>query len=624
MPPKESPLAMTNVLRATSRVMLGCTVFVLGLGLVGCGSDGGNSGGDGGVAGDGGGTGQAPVFRNRVEMDDTALATAALDVINHAETGCAQCHGITRQTIRHWRALTDTAYENCVPESTHGVGTQAVAQGVLRCLRGGTDDGAFDAARLGVFAVAADLPWFRHVFQRAGGANATMAHQQFVSRVSMPPPNVGGYDQARFDLLAEWFLRGVPQLDAILPDDPRPETCTPGVSADVRRYTTGIAMTNWAVRNRERNLLMHGCNGATNPRQCLASAPRANTTTFGATWEHMPGATLRVLHSTDYQSSFWTRSSADGRFVSHGVRGSSPSVAFIDLQANRVITGAANYDPSFFPDNSGFAMHGMGAFVCEQSVLTMGNPMAVSFMESQCGRNGTIGLYEHVATSLDGADYWAVYGQFESDDGGRSPTLRDPRAPFAASSRTRFTLMASTGSGFTQRGTASVLTPYEGDAVNSPSGGLIVSRVAGANNGQLGYVLRRMDVQREGGLSVELPEIARYCITGGKPGFSFDERFMTIHHYVSPTSDADARELGFTGASDPGYAMYAQRGASNVYLVELATGRTTRVTHMGPGQYALFPHFRADGWLYFLVRTAGSRPEHVVASDALLVAESMQ
>jgi hypothetical protein len=121
--------------------------------------------------------------------------------------------------------------------------------------------------------------------------------------------------------------------------------------------------------------------------------------------------------------------------------------------------------------------------------------------------------------------------------------------------------MASTGSGFTQRGTASVLTPYEGDAVNSPSGGLIVSRVAGANNGQLGYVLRRMDVQREGGLSVELPEIARYCITGGKPGFSFDERYMTIHHYVSPTSDADARELGFTGASDPGYAMYAARGA---------------------------------------------------------------
>jgi hypothetical protein len=39
---------------------------------------------------------------------------------------------------------------------------------------------------------------------------------------------------------------------------------------------------------------------------------------------------------------------------------------------------------------------------------------------------------------------------------------------------------------------------------------------------------------------------------------------------------------------------------------------------MEPGQYALYPHFRADGWMYFVVRTNGMRPEHVVASDALL------
>ncbi len=600
--------------------MLGCTVFVLGLGLGGCSDDPSTPSGDGGVADTG--PSQAPVFRNPVMLDDGALATEALAIIQHPENGCTQCHGITRQTLRHWRALTDTSLANCVPESTHSVRDAATAQGILRCLRGGTDDGSFDASRLGVFSAAANLPWFQHVFQRAGGADATAAHQQFVSRVGMPPPMVAQITQPQFDILAEWFLRGVPQLDAQLPDDPRPETCTPGVSADVGRYLTSIRTTNWTVRNRERNLLMHGCNGATNARGCLASVPRANTTTFGATWEHMPGATLRVLHTTDYQSSFWTRSSADGRFISHGVRGSSPSVAFIDLQANRVIRGSANYDPSFFPDNSGFAMHGMGAFVCEQSVLTMGTPASIAFTESQCARNGTIGLYEHVATSLDGADFWAVYGQFESDDGGRSPTLRDPRAPFAANSRTRFTLMANTGSGFTQAGTASVPTPYEGDAVNSPSSGLIVSRVAGANNSQLGFVLRRMVVDRAGGLAVELPEIARYCVTGGKPAFSFDERWMTIHHYISPTSDADARELGFTGARDAGYAQYAMRGASNIYLIELTTGRTIRVTHMNPGQYALFPHFRSDGWLYFIVRTAGSRPEHMVASDALLVAES--
>ena len=116
-------------------------------------------------------------------------------------------------------------------------------------------------------------------------------------------------------------------------------------------------------------------------------------------------------------------------------------------------------------------------------------------------------------------------------------------------------------------------------------------------------------------------EVARYCVQGAKPAISYDERFAVYHHYIGggASADADARELGFTGASDPGYAMYASRGAANVYLVELATGRTTRVTHMGPGQYALFPHFRSDGWIYFLIRTPAAAAEHVIASDAALL-----
>ena len=42
----------------------------------------------------------------------------------------------------------------------------------------------------------------------------------------------------------------------------------------------------------------------------------------------------------------------------------------------------------------------------------------------------------------------------------------------------------------------------------------------------------------------------------------------------------------------------------------------TRVTTMGPGQYALYPHFRSDRWMNVLVRTLGTTREHVVASDA--------
>jgi len=50
----------------------------------------------------------------------------------------------------------------------------------------------------------------------------------------------------------------------------------------------------------------------------------------------------------------------------------------------------------------------------------------------------------------------------------------------------------------------------------------------------------------------------------------------------------------------------------------MLTGVRTRVTTMQPGQYAIFPHWRSDGWFYFLVRDTNSSKEYVVGSDAAL------
>ena len=52
--------------------------------------------------------------------------------------------------------------------------------------------------------------------------------------------------------------------------------------------------------------------------------------------------------------------------------------------------------------------------------------------------------------------------------------------------------------------------------------------------------------------------------------------------------------------------------------MDLISGERTRITNMQPGQRALFPSFRSDGWIYYLVRT-GSLPEYVVATDAAIV-----
>lgn len=565
---------------------------------------------------------RVPPFRNRVEMDDGTLAQAALDIIQaptaDGSTYCGQCHGITRQTIRAWRAESDTALSTCLTETAQAVGSADTATGIIRCLRGGSDTGNFEPARLGIFATAANLDWFRYVFNRAGGANPTMAHAALVDRVVMPPATITpAITQQQFDILAEWFIRGVPGLDDILPEDPRPTTCTQGISNDVRAHVTAMQTRSWATINRERNLLMHGCTGATRPLDCFATAQRARDTEFGRQWDVLPNTSIRVLFTTNYSSAYWTRSSPDGRFVAHGARTSAPAGRFIDLARNVVVPAAGQYDPAFFPDNSGFVFFSNAANVCEQSVLTMGTPTMLSFTEPQCRRVSSIGLYEHVGASLEGSDYWVIDAQFESDDGGHTPTLRNPRAPFTNQSRARLVLMGNTGAGFTQRQVLYVPLPFEGDTTMSPSGRLVATRVAGASNAQLGYVVRRLDVTQEAGqYSATLPEIARFCFTGAKATFSFDERWMIFHHYV--TAD-DATEMGFTGSDDPAFAQYLTRGASNVYLVDLLSGQRRRLTNMQPGQYAHSPHFRADGWINFMVRNAGTSSEYVATTDAALV-----
>ena len=163
----------------------------------------------------------------------------------------------------------------------------------------------------------------------------------------------------------------------------------------------------------------------------------------------------------------------------------------------------------------------------------------------------------------------------------------------------------------------------------SPSGRLLINRVKGRERTvnvdgvdivsaeQSGYALHLISASRDGEeWSVSVEDGGRVCITGGKAVVSFDERWMTLHHY---TTAADAAALGFVDAADPGFAPYATLGSSDIYLVDLLTGVPRRITNVGPGQYALFPHFRSDGWIYFVVRTLDGE-EYFAASDAALVA----
>jgi hypothetical protein len=558
----------------------------------------------------------APPFRNPVDLPDEELGREVLALIGAPIEGavenCNHCHGLTPQSLRDWLAQGNQALAKC------RVGTAVTdplkARGMVDCLRVLPSDplSDFTPSKLGPYTTAAHLAWFEYLFQLAYGTGAPAVYQTFKDRVSMPRGEFPLLDQAEFDLVGEYFARGLPLLDELLPE-PDPDGCVREVTDAVADHVAEMAVSGWAAVNRDSGLLMFGCGGATSPRECLATLPRVTA------WESLAGAVVRRLRNITYSSSFWTRSSADGRFVAHGRSSGTLRSAFVDLQTNRVIPANAFYDPGFFPDNSGFAFQSNRALFCPHAVLTAG-PIQVNFTEPGCTSNSVVGLYQHLGAALGGGDYWTVDSQFVSDNGGNSPTLRDPRAPFSPNARSSLTPMIHTGNSYVPGQSVDVDTPLEGDSVLSPSARLLITRVAGGEDDrQVGFMLRRVDATRTPtGYDVEVPPVARYCVNGGKPGFSYDERWITYHHYVE---DEDAVDLGFTGPDDPGFAPYRTSGAANIYVMDLLTGIGRRVTRMAPGEYALFPHFRSDGWIYFMVRPPGAG-EIIAATDAaLLLAE---
>lgn len=603
-------------------------LFALGA----CGDDGGSATEDAAVdatTSDAGwpDSGVAPALYNaRDDLSDNDLATQALALLGLPSAGgsknCQSCHGLTRQNLYYWRALSDTALSDCLTDLN--VSTQASAKQMIDCFRiePSNDTSLFRPQKVGIFDTAAHLDWFRYTFQKAYEFGWENEFDEFLPRVGMPRGGHIPFTQPEFDIIATWFARGLPLLEDKIPPDNVPTTCTPGVSSAVAAHVADLATSGWRAVNTQNNLLMYGCSGAATALDCLTSYPRAGDDAYSTGWEaNVPGQVQRVLRQNDYVTAYWTRSSADGRYVAAGIWGSgSDTSRIVDLQRDFSIPGNADYDPGFFPDNSGFVFQGNNAYLCNMSLLDS-EPTSITYQnEAECTTTsqGLVGLYQHVGAALNGGDYWAISGQFTSDTSGTTqPHHSDPSTgQFGSGSAVDLTPIINTGGAFQAQAPISIPTPYEGDHVLSPSASMVVSRQRGPNSKQLGYVMRQVIATPNGGsYDITLPEVARYCINGGKPAFSYDERWLIFHHYIN---DPDAAELGFSGPNDPGFADYRTYGASNIYLLDTLTGNVTRITNMHPGQYALYPHFRSDGWIYFNVRNLGQSYEYVVASDAAL------
>jgi hypothetical protein len=491
---------------------------------------------------------------------------------------------------------------------------------VLDCLRlePGHSDSPYYPGKLGIYAAAAHLGWFQDTFKAAypvatsGEDTWAIEYGKFKNRVSMPKGNHPRLTQADFDIVAEWFARGLPSLSTYIAPDTGPTSCSTSITSAVGQHVSAMATQGWRSINRDNGLAMLGCGTATDPRQCLTSFPDAMTKSYSSGWARV-GA-VRVLRELSFNTFFWMRSSPDGRFIANGATGGDGAM-ISDLQANKDIGVRAAYDPGFFPDDRGWVFQGtpIGAAFCQLSLL-QSDPDHITFSEPQCGTVEGVSLYQHLGAGLGGGDYFAINSQFSSDNPFGAVT-EDPPAAFGQAATMTLTPMMFDGTHWVGKPGISMTAPFEGDSVLSPSTKLIVSRF-GNENGQLGYVLRHVDATPSGNsYTVSTPEIGRYCLKGAKPAISFDEHYMVVHHYVGP---ADYAEYGFASASDPAFQDMITKGTSNIYVLDLSTGVATRVTNMHAGQYALYPHFRSDGWFYFLVRDHNTGHEYAVASDAAL------
>ena len=284
---------------------------------------------------------------------------------------------------------------------------------IVDCMRlePGHADSPFVPAKLGVYAAAAHLGWFQDVFKAAyplgEGSNTVdtwaIEYGKFKSRSSMPKGNHPRLAQPELDIVAEWFARGLPRLTTYIAPDTGPTTCTQSITPAVSAHATALATTGWSSVNRTNNMLMYGCGSATDPRQCLTSLPTAQSKPYGAGWAN--SGTLRVLRELSFNTYYWMRSSADGRFIANGATGGDGAV-ISDLQSNKDIGVRAAYDPGFFPDNRGWMFQGtpVGAgsarWHCSSSIQTTSTSARPRAAPSKASASiSTSGLASAVATT---------------------------------------------------------------------------------------------------------------------------------------------------------------------------------------------------------------------------------
>ncbi|WP_394836765.1 hypothetical protein LVJ94_07640 [Pendulispora rubella] len=366
----------------------------------------------------------------------------------------------------------------------------------------------------------------------------------------------------------------------------------------------GAPRPSWKKANINSGISMFACQGTQDGTDCF-SAPRYEAITDAR--NNLPALqSLKLVRQLPYPTMFWVRSSSDGRYV-----GASRHIT--DLFAvekgyiHPDIPVSAPYDPYFFPGNDGFSYAGAGPtsdiVACKQSILVGMSEDEfgeVTFAEAGC-KKVSIGVYQSIGQALEGGSEYVVANSPSAHT--NDPGSGDLEARFGATARSDFVpmVLSSTGS-YDAKPKVTVAHPFEGDVMLSPTGGLCASQLTNGTK-QIGYRIRVIETVRPTSTSPNYAfntrKVATIDLLGGKPAFSFDERFIAVHSYAKQ--------------ADPHLSINAD--ASDIVIVDLKTGAHYQMTKMPQKVRALYPHFRNDGWLYFLVRDANTDTESILASD---------
>lgn len=557
------------------------------------------------------------------------LATKAAAVIGIGREGqCSSCHSLNSETtINRWATATKRVDACIAADSSSKEKLACISQSTVTTAA----NFSLSPSQLGIYAAALHLEPIKTLLTDTFGATDGQSVLTTLNKeVGMPLNSTTRLSTTQFSDVKNWFAAGTPEIAYLLEgEETSTSTCEASYDSTLSSHISAASSDSWKTRIEAQGTAMFGCTAGTcfaQKRNGVDIFPEVSASTATARWKLDASTSMRVLTTITNKRQYWIRSSADGRFVGFG---GTPS-GIIDLQSllaatptQRIISVDALYDPGFLPDDSGFVFQSSTTGMCNMSILRNTATKSISFQEDACTvLSSKIPLYQTIGASLNGEDYMALTSSYQRDSG-TTTTLDEfiPSEDVTASSQNKLNLydLAFDGQSWVRKTGQSFATPYEIDWVLSHSNQLGMSRLQAERDGIVrtnGFKLYKFGKDSAGKFTKT--NIATLCGDGLKGDFSYDERFYINYSYIR----ADQwKSLGYASANDPAFQAKLKTGSADLILYDLYTKKNYALTNVNPDQYAIFPHFRADNWIYFEVYDRATGKRTVVASDAAVQAE---